>query len=382
MRSSFPQWAHRSDSRLEFAPSGWNTMKILITGICGFVGNTLARHLLEHDSRIQLIGFDNFIRPGSELNRAPLQKLGVKLIHADIRNQGDVTALPASDFVIDAAATPSVLGGVDQRCTSRQTVEHNLSGTINLLEYCKAHKAGLTLLSTSRVYSINALLDVPLKADGEVYKADVAANMIQGLSARGVSEEFSTRPPLSIYGSAKLASEILALEYGSAFDFPVYINRCGILAGAGQYGRPDQGIIAFWINSYLSRRPLKYIGFDGTGRQTRDCLHPRDLVPLLLRQFSAANSPRQERIVNCSGGAESAFSLRTLSDWCATQFGAHEIGAIAEPRPFDLPWVVLDSSKAAKVWNWKPATTREQIFDEIARHARAHPQWLEVSGAN
>ncbi len=36
-----------------------------------------------------------------------------------------------------------------------------------------------------------------------------------------------------------------------------------MLAGAGQFGRADQGIFAYWINAWLRRRPLKYIGFGG-----------------------------------------------------------------------------------------------------------------------
>ena len=42
--------------------------------------------------------------------------------------------------------------------------------------------------------------------------------------------------------STKLAAETVALEYGEAFGFPVWIDRCGVLAGAGQFGRADQGV--------------------------------------------------------------------------------------------------------------------------------------------
>ena len=45
-------------------------MKILITGICGFVGSTLARALREAHPRWRIVGIDNFTRPGSETNRA------------------------------------------------------------------------------------------------------------------------------------------------------------------------------------------------------------------------------------------------------------------------------------------------------------------------
>jgi CDP-paratose 2-epimerase len=96
---------------------------------------------------------------------------------------------------------------------------------------------------------------------------------IKDASANGPDIDFSATPPLSLYGSTKLASELLALEYGDTFSLPVWINRCGVMAGAGQFGRADQGIFSFWIQSYLHKRPLKYIGFDGSGSQVRDALH-------------------------------------------------------------------------------------------------------------
>jgi CDP-paratose 2-epimerase len=103
-----------------------------------------------------------------------------------------------------------------------------------------------------------------------------------------------------LYGCTKLVSEKLALEYGETFDIPVWINRCGVLSGPGQFGRADQGIFSFWIRSYSAKRPLSYIGFGGEGYQVRDCLHPRDLLPLLRQQMisskkKSADCERQRR---------------------------------------------------------------------------------------
>src|ERR1041385_2228485 len=112
-------------------------MRILITGICGFVGGVLASALREHIPGLEIIGLDNLIRSGSELNRAGLSNLGVRFIHADIRNASDLESLGPVDWMIDAAANASVLAGVDGMVASRQLVEHNLGGTVNLLEYCK-----------------------------------------------------------------------------------------------------------------------------------------------------------------------------------------------------------------------------------------------------
>jgi len=353
-------------------------MRFLISGVCGFVGSTLAKELLARGHTVA--GFDNFIRPGSETNRAELKKRGVKLFHADLRAASDVDALPDADFVIDAAANPSVLAGVDGQTSSRQLVEHNLGGTINVLEYCKARKAGFILLSTSRVYAIEPLarLEVTVERDAFRPTAD-AAKLPAGLTGAGLAETFSTGAPISLYGATKLASEAMALEYGETFGFPVFVNRCGVLAGAGQFGRADQGIFAYWINSWKQRRPLKYLGFGGLGHQVRDCLHPRDLVPLLEKQTSAGMVSALDRLANVSGGAASAMSLKQLSDWCTQRFGSHSVVQDGSPRPFDIPWIVLDHAKATRVWDWRPATTTTQVLEEIALHAEQNSDWLNLS---
>ena len=353
-------------------------MKILVTGICGFVGSTLARAWLEVVPDLTIYGLDNFFRPGSEVNRIALQKLGIKLFHGDIRVPSDFESLPAVDWVIDAAANPSVLAGVDGQTSSRQLVEHNLLGTFNLLEYCKQHQAGFILLSTSRVYAIKPLAELAVEPCGKAFRLTGGQQLPPGLTSAGVSEEFSTTPPISLYGSSKLSSELLALEYGETFGFPVWCNRCGVLAGAGQFGRADQGIFAYWINAWLRKHPLKYIGFGGNGFQVRDCLHPRDLIPLLRKQTASPSS--SVRLINLGGGAANSISLAELSDWCSQRFGARETRSVPEIRRFDIPWLIMDSSLAERTWGWRPQTSLDEIFNEIARHAEEHPEWLEISG--
>lgn len=354
-------------------------MKILISGICGFVGSTLAAGLRAADPALEVAGFDNFIRPGSETNRLRLRALGVTVLHADARVASDMAALPDADWVLDAAALPSVLAGVDGRSSSRQVVEHNLGGTLHLLEYCREQRAGFLLLSTSRVYAIAALAALPLVVKDGAFALDAAKPLPAGLSGAGVREDFSTAPPLSLYGSTKVASEILALEYGAAFDFPVWINRCGVLAGAGQFGQAEQGIFSFWLHAWTARRPLRYLGFGGAGAQVRDALHPRDLLPLLRAQMAAGAPSGRPQTINAAGGAANAMSLAQLSAWCAERFGSREIAADPQPRAFDVPWLVLDSSLAAQTWNWAPATPLTAILEEIAAHAAAHPDWLAIS---
>jgi CDP-paratose 2-epimerase len=354
-------------------------MRILIAGACGFVGSTLARTWVESGAGHTLLGIDSFARAGSEVNRLALRERGVDVRHADLRLASDLEGLPDVDAVVDAAANPSVLAGVDGLTSSRQLIEHNLLGTVNLLELCRHRHIPLVLLSTSRVYSVRPLAGLPTRVRDGAFEPDPTAPLPAGLSPEGIVESFSTAPPVSLYGSTKVASEQLALEYGEAYGFPVWIDRCGILAGAGQFGRPDQGIFAYWVNSWVRRRPLKYIGFDGSGHQVRDCLHPADLVPLIERQLASTDRSKP-RVVNVSGGRPSAVSLRHVSEWCRERLFDHEVGADARPRPFDLPWVVLDASLAAEAWGFAPRRGTREILEEILRHAEAHPRWLELSG--
>lgn len=354
-------------------------MKIFVSGVCGFVGAELAIGLRQAGHEV--CGCDNFSRPGSERNQARIEAAGVEFSPGDVRSEEALAGVRSIDWVVDAAANPSVLAGVDGMTSSRDLLEHNLWGTVNLLEVCKRESAGMILLSTSRVYSIEALCALPVKVKGGAFVLEEDGH---ASGPRGVSEKFSTAAPVSLYGASKLASEQIALEYGSAFDFPVWVNRCGVMAGAGQFGRPDQGIFSYWIHSWACGAPLKYIGFGGAGHQVRDCLHPRDLLDLVLRQMEGrhaggGNGGKIPRVVNAGGGAESAMSLWQLSEWCGKVFGPRDVTADLSSRPFDLPWVVLDASTAGNVWGWKPRISTEQICSEIAGHAREHPDWLRIS---
>src|SRR5271165_4781758 len=348
-------------------------MKVLISGVCGFAGSHLARYLMESHEGITIVGLDSLARAGSETNRLSLKRLGVQLFHGDIRMASDLETLPLVDWVIDAAAQPSVLAGRDGKTSARQLLEHNLLGTINLLEYCRASHAGIILLSTSRVYSIPALAQLPLRAESSAYTLDGGQPWPAAVSSAGVGEGFSVEAPISLYGATKLASERLAQEYAAGFQVPVWINRCGVLAGAGQFGTAEQGIFSYWLHAHNARRPLKYLGFGGRGFQVRDALHPRDLARMVDFQLRRGG-PGQ--LLNVSGGQTNSMSLAQLTAWCDQRFGSHQPIPDGSERPYDVPWLILDSSKARRETAWEPQISLHQILDEIADHAAAHPDWL------
>jgi CDP-paratose 2-epimerase len=354
-------------------------MNVLITGICGFVGSELALELRERFAGARITGIDNLSRRGSEGSRPALERAGIAVRHGDIRCASDVESLGDADWVVDAAANPSVLAGVDGRSTGRQVTEHNLLGTLNLLEYCARRRAGFVLLSTSRVYSIAALQRLPLAPVADAFAPLADSSWPVGAGPQGLREEFSTATPLSLYGATKRASEIVAAEYGDAYGFPVVVNRCGVLAGGAQFGTAEQGIFSYWVRAWASGRLLTYCGFGGAGHQVRDALHPRDLADLLERQIRGGAAAAG--VWNVGGGASNAMSLAQLSEWCRRRFGARDVAADAAARRWDVPWIVMDPASAATRFDWRCTRSIEDILDEIANHHDRHPDWLAMSGA-
>jgi CDP-paratose 2-epimerase len=349
-------------------------MRILVTGICGFVGSHVASDLKSSFADAEIVGIDNLSRRGSETNLAALKRSGCTVVHGDLRVVDDVAELPRCDWIIDCAANPSVLAGVQGG--TAQLVGHNLVGTLNLLEKCRRESAGLVIISSSRVYSIEALNSIPLAETKTRFAIDASRPLPAGCAALGISEQFSTRAPVSLYGGTKLASEIMALEYAAAFGFPLWIDRCGVIAGPGQFGRIDQGIFSYWIYQWQLGRPLSYIGFGGQGFQVRDFIAPRDLTRLIETQLRNPLG-QAPRILNVGGGPDRSMSLLELSSFCREHIGPPPpLGSVPETRLYDVPYFVMDSRTAESAWAWRPEESRDQTLDAIARWARDHRDQL------
>jgi CDP-paratose 2-epimerase len=100
-----------------------------------------------------------------------------------------------------------------------------------------------------------------------------------------------------------------------------------------------------------------------------------------LPEASHGVTPHRPPICNLGGGAANSMSLLELSDWCVNRFGPHEVISDGKEGPFDIPWVVLDSSRAMEVWGWVPGRPIATILAEIACHAEENPGWLELTNA-
>ena len=102
---------------------------ILITGGCGFVGSNLAVLLKEKYPAYQITALDNLSRKGSELNIPRLEEYEIKFRRGDVRYPADLATESKLDLIIDAAAEPSVMAGIDSSLD--YLVQTNFNGTVN-----------------------------------------------------------------------------------------------------------------------------------------------------------------------------------------------------------------------------------------------------------
>ena len=348
-------------------------MRILVTGGAGFVGSRLCLLLRTAEPNAEIVACDNLKRRGAELNLSLFTTHNITFVHGDVRSQNDLDNLPggAFDWVIDGAAEPSVHAGTSGSPT--YVLETNLLGTLNLLEMVRKRGGcgAFLFLSTSRVYSIAPLRRIAL--DETDTRFVVAPTQIDsGVSVEGIAETFPTDTPRSLYGASKLASELVVQEYAETYKLPAVINRCGVIAGAGQFGKVDQGVFTLWVANHYFGKPLRYTGFGGTGKQVRDLLHPDDLYALLRMQIAQIDTCRGD-VFNAGGGHAVSTSLTELTALCQGATGnTVPIAAEASTAAVDIPYYVSDSAKATAHFGWKPQKNVTDIVTEIAA-------WLQTN---
>ncbi len=336
--------------------------RLLVTGGAGFVGSNLALMFKAAHPDWDVVALDNLKRRGSELNPPRLQRGGVSFMHADVRSADDLEVAGQIDLMIECSAEPSVHAGYDG--SPAYLINTNLVGTLNCLERLRRSGGKLIFLSTSRVYPIAALRALPLREAGARFAIAEKASGV-GWSERGISEEYSVKGSRSLYGTTKLASELVIEEYASLYGLEAIVNRCGVLTGPWQMGKVDQGFVVLWMARHLYGGRLGYIGYGGKGLQVRDILHVADLYELLERQIGQFDR-HTGQVYNVGGGAQLSVSLRELTERCQRiTKKTIDIGSQPETRAADVPYYVTDCTLVQQSTGWRPRRSVDTILDEI-----------------
>jgi CDP-paratose 2-epimerase len=343
-------------------------LKILITGGCGFLGSTLALYLRERGHEV--VAMDNLVRRGSESNIERLQKHGVAFVHGDVRCVEDFAGLPPGiELICDASAQPSVVSGYSNPMFD---LTNNTLGVIHVLEYARERRCPLIFCSTNRIYSADRINALPRREGSTRLEWDCAAWRNLPAESRppgfdpehGVSEEFSLDGAgRSIYGVSKLMADVVCQEYADAFDIPVIVNRLGVISGAGQFGKIDQGWVVWWAVACRFGLPLKYIGWGG--KQVRDILFVEDVCRLVEMEIGQIGRLKSG-VFNAGGGAANSLSLLEATQYFEKKTGqTMSISHEETPRKADTVIYITDNRKVERVLGWKPEVSLAEGLDSI-----------------
>jgi UDP-glucuronate 4-epimerase len=225
-------------------------MKILVTGVAGFIGMHSAKKLL--DDGHEIIGIDNL----NDYYDITLKEDRLKLLEGyknfrflklDIKDQKDVTDLfkkESPQRVLHLAAQAGVRYSIQNPYVY---IDSNIQGFINILEGCRAIKTEhLVFASSSSVYGGNT--KVPF------------------------SEHDNVDHPVSLYAATKKANELMAHTYSHLYQIPTTGLR--FFTVYGPWGRPDMSPMLF-TKAILADEPIQVFNH---GDMMRDFTYIDDIV--------------------------------------------------------------------------------------------------------
>ena len=291
-----------------------------ITGISGFVGTHLSRHLM--DAGWHIVGYD-LAHPGFD----------VDFFKGDICDKaGLLHAL--------ADARPDIvfhLAGIIKSNTPDTYYQAHVLGTVDLLD--TVMECGLQpvvlIASSSAVYG-------------------------SGLGRRPITENFTPRPATH-YGVSKLAQELAALHYFTAFGLPVIVVRAFNLLGPGL--SPVLACSAFAMQIAQAERSGKPSTIStGNLSSRRDFLDVRDAVRVyaLLAEKGQAG-----QAYNVASGQATAIS--ECLDFLRKQ-ARFPVDAVMDPGRLqrnDIPVQVGSIRRVQAVTGWEPEISKEQSLMDL-----------------
>ena len=329
-------------------------MKVVITGVLGFVGINLALNYL--DEGHEVIGLDNrFKKLGSNENLKLFEDSGGKYHYVDVRNYNDVLNFfkqtEKINMVFNLAAQVAFKNSVEN---PRLDFEINALGTLNLLEAVRLTDENIIFIhaSTNQVYG------------------NAKSVKVQELSTRydyvdlkfGLDENFPL-DFLSPYGCSKGASDQYTVDYSRVFGMKTVVTRFGGIYGKHQYSYQDHGWVSFMAEMVLN--DLEFNRF-GHGKQVRDILYVSDIVDAL--KLCVINIDKVNgHAINISGGYENSISVLELLKILETITGNKEKSIINPMRKADKLVAYLDIRKAKDLLGWQPRVSKEEGLEKLVK---------------
>ena len=320
-------------------------MKILVTGVAGFIGSYVCKRLLSRGDEV--VGLDN-INSYYDVNLkyGRLGTLGIdknavdwykfvqsntseqfRFVRINLEDKQAMRMLFANesfDKVVNLAAQAGVRYSIENPYAY---VESNIDGFLNVLEGCRHYKVKhLVYASSSSVYGLNG--KVPF------------------------SEKDSIAHPVSLYAATKKSNELMAHTYSHLYGIPSTGLR--FFTVYGPWGRPDMSPFLF-ADAMLHGRSIKVFN---NGDMLRDFTYIDNVVQMNMLAMTSTNPEAVNQVYNTAFGERTTLNqlvgyLKEFLSEFDTEIAKVEV-VHGPNRVGDIPHSLACIDKAKRLLHYNP----------------------------
>ncbi|MBU8849662.1 MAG: NAD-dependent epimerase [Desulfobacterales bacterium] len=327
-------------------------MKILVTGVAGFIGFTLAYRLLKEGHNV--CGIDNL----NDYYDVNLKKARLSIIDKnpkfefqliDLADRGKIKKLFEThepDYVINLAAQAGVRYSIEN---PGSYIDSNLVGFGNILEGCRhSGVKHLVYASSSSVYGLNTLMPFSVRHNVD--------------------------HPISLYAASKKANELMAHTYSYLYKLPTTGLR--FFTVYGPWGRPDMALFLF-TKAILNNESIKVFN---NGDMQRDFTYIDDIVEGVVRVMNNIpkadpnwTSDKSNPSSSCAPyklyniGNNQPVALMTFIEAIEKAIGKKAIKKYLPLQPGDVPATYADVNDLIKDTGFKPSTTVDEGINSFVK---------------
>jgi len=332
-------------------------VRVLITGVAGFIGFHLAKRLLARGD--QVVGLDNLNDYYDvTLKEARLAQVkgqpGFRFYKLDLADREGIARLfkeHEPEVVVNLAAQAGVRYS---QHNPHAYIDSNLLGFANILEGCRHFGIKhLVFASSSSVYGANTKM--PFSVHDNVDH------------------------PVSLYGASKKANELMAHTYSHLFGLPATGLR--FFTVYGPWGRPDMAYFVF-TKAILEGRPIHVFNY---GKMRRDFTYIDDIVEGVVRVVDRPAEPNRTwsgdapdpgssgapyKLYNI--GNNHPVELMRFIEMLEDQLGVKAVKNMLPLQPGDVPATYADVDDLVRDVGFKPSTPIEVGIERFVTWYRSY----------
>jgi len=301
---------------------GESTMKVVVFGGGGFVGQNVVRRFLDE-------GFDV---TAADIAANDLPE-AVRFVETDITDpQQAARAVEGADYVLHHAVSNLRTGREDPV----KNIQVNVWGTTNILEACRKHDVKKIIYSS--------------------------ASSVYGTPEYRPVDEKHPKRPTTVYGTTKYAGEHICEDYNRTYGQDYFVFRFTGVYGPHQHPRTG-GLVPMVLSRMLKGEEVTIFG---TGSQTRDFVYVGDLSTLILKAVNDDNVKND--VVNAGTGVET--SIKEVVDTCAKVLDLTPNIVHKEVEQGERKGFQADMTKCGAILGWVPDTPLEAGLTKTAEWVR------------